>query len=292
MRRLALSSSRSSESGASSGDWRTLPFGRRTVIIGVVNTTPDSFSGDGVGDDPERACNLGLRLIEAGADILDVGGESTRPGATPISEDEEIRRVLPAISALRGLVDVPLSVDTTKSGVARAALEAGASIVNDVSGLRADVGVADAAADYGAALILGHWARSEWATGLSPRADVVAQVAGHLSEATGWAVQRGVERDHIWLDPGLGFGKQPETTLVLMRRLSEVAASGHPVVVGPSRKGFIGRVLATDPTRDWEGAAALVSLAIASGVHAVRVHDVSRLALVARMADAIAGRVA
>jgi dihydropteroate synthase len=262
-------------------------LGRRTVIIGVVNTTPDSFSGDGVGDDPGRACDLGLRLVEAGADILDVGGESTRPGATPISEDEEMRRVLPAISALRGLVDVPLSVDTTKSGVARAALRAGASIVNDVSGLRADVGVANAAADYGAALILGHWSRRMWATGLTPRADVVAQVAGHLSEAIGWAVQRGVERDQIWLDPGLGFGKRPETTLVLMRRLSELAARGHPVVVGPSRKGFIGRVLATDPTRDWEGAAALVSLAIASGVHAVRVHDVSRMTLVARMADAI-----
>jgi len=280
-----MSSSRSSESGASSGAWRALPLGRRTLIIGVINVTPDSFSGDGIGDDPGRACELGLRLVEAGADVLDVGGESTRPGAEPVRQEQEIRRVVPAISALRRTVDVPLSVDTMKSAVARAALEAGACIVNDVSGLRADVGVARAAGEHGAALILGHWARKEWNTGLSRQVDVISQVRSQLSEAVGWAEQLGVDREQIWVDPGLGFGKQLETTLVLMRRLSELVALEYPLAVGPSRKGFIGRVLGSDPTQDWEGAAALVSLAIAAGVHAVRVHDVGRLALVAHMAD-------
>src|SRR6266516_728579 len=143
-------------------DWRSLPLGRRTIILGVINVTPDSMSGDGVGPDPVRAVELGRRLVDAGADVLDVGGESTRPGATPVGDDEELRRVVPAIEALAAAVDVPISVDTMKGVVARAALEAGASIVNDVSGLHADASVAEAAAERGAALILGHWARADW----------------------------------------------------------------------------------------------------------------------------------
>ena len=282
-----MSFSRSSVSAARSRDWRSLPLGQRTIILGVVNVTPDSFSGDGVGADPKRALDLGRRLVEAGADALDVGGESTRPGATPVSLDDELRRVVPAIAALSDAVAVPLSVDTTKLGVARAALEAGAMIVNDVSGLRADVDLAQATAEHRAALILGHWARADWGTGLSPNEDPVTTVAGRLRTGAEWAAERGMQREAIWLDPGLGFGKRPATSLALMRRLTEFAALGHTLVLGPSRKAFIGGVLGTDPTQEWEGAAALVSLAIAAGVQVVRVHDVARLARVVRMADAI-----
>jgi dihydropteroate synthase len=279
-----------SASGSISSDpryWRSLPLGQRTLILGVINVTPDSISGDGVGADPRRAVDLGCALVAAGADALDVGGESTRPGATPVEEREELRRVVPAIEALAMDVAVPLSVDTMKAGVAQAALRAGASIVNDVSGLRADPTLAQAAASHDAALILGHWAQARWHAGIPPGADPAAIVAAHLGEAARRAMACGLLHDAVWLDPGLGFGKRVATSLALVRGIEQVVQLGHFVVIGPSRKRFIGETLKRDAAEDWEGAAALVALAIAAGVHVVRVHDVGRLARVARMTDAV-----
>jgi dihydropteroate synthase len=260
---------------------------QRTVVLGVINVTPDSATGNAVGSDPALARALGRRLVDEGADALDVGGESTRPGFTPVSAEEEIRRVVPAVRALAEAVAVPISVDTTKSEVAAAALDAGATIVNDVSGLRADPHIAAVAARSGSALILGHWARAEWDTRLANHEDPVAVVAQRLVAAAAAAINVGVAADGVWLDPGLGFGLHPTTSLALVRDLDRISALGYPVVVGPSRKGFIGRVLGVDAAGDWEGAAALVSLAIASGARIVRVHDVHRMARVVRMADAI-----
>ena len=273
-------------------EWRSLPIGPRTIILGVINMTLDSVSGDGLGADPDAAVERGRQLVASGADALDVGGESTRPGAAPVSEREELRRVVPAIESLAAAVDVPIAVDTMKAAVAGAALVAGATIVNDVSGLRADPAMADTAARHGAAIIVGHWARAAWHTGIPAGADPIELVTAHLLESARRAMAAGLPKDAVWLDPGLGFGIRAETSLALMRGLARVVALGHPVVVGPSRKGFIGQVLGLPPARDWEGAAALVSLAIAWGAHIVRVHDVARLARVARMADAVvaAGR--
>jgi dihydropteroate synthase len=271
--------------------WRSLPIGLRTIVLGVVNVTPDSATGNVVGADPMRAVALGRLLVEAGADALDVGGESTRPGFTPVPEAEEIRRVVPAIRALALALSVPISVDTTKAEVAEAALEAGATIVNDVSGLHADgqriIGVS---VRHGAALIVGHWARSTWGTDLAEHDDPAAFVAERLATRAADALAAGIPREGVWLDPGLGFGIRPRTSLALVRGLDRIRALGHPIVVGPSRKGFIGRVLGVPASDDWEGAAALVSLAIANGAGIVRVHDVHRLARVVRMADAIQRR--
>jgi dihydropteroate synthase len=253
----------------------------------VVNTTPDSETGNAVGADVARAVELGERLVAEGADALDVGGESTRPGFTPVSAPDEIARVVPAIRALAEAVSVPISVDTTKSEVAAAALEAGATIVNDVSGLHADVGIARVAAERGAALILGHWARAEWGTTIGDREDPVGLIATRLAASVDRAIGADVGVDAIWLDPGLGFGTRPAVSLALVRQLARIAAIGYPVVVGPSRKGFIGRVLDVPAKDDWEGAAALVALAIARGARVVRVHDVHRLARVVRVTEAI-----
>ncbi len=267
--------------------WRSLPLGQRTVVLGVINVTPDSETGNVVGADPARAVELGLRLVAEGADALDVGGESTRPGFTPVPAAEEIDRVVPAVRALAGAASVPISIDTTKAAVARAALDAGATILNDVSGLRADPELARVAAKYGAALILGHWARAEWGTRLANQDDPVGIIATRLAASADRAIGADVGLDAIWLDPGLGFGIRPDLSLALVRQLSRITALGYPVVVGPSRKGFIGRVLGVNASRDWEGAAALVSLAVAHGARVVRVHDVHRLARVVRMAEAI-----
>ncbi len=278
---------RSTEPSPDPRHWRSLPLGQRTIVLGVINVTPDSETGNVVGRDPSRAVELGQRLVGEGADALDIGGESTRPGFVHVPAEEEIERVVPAVRALAVAANVPISVDTTKAMVARAALEAGATIVNDVSGLKADPSVARVAAEYGAALILGHWARAEWGTTLAGRDDPVGVIATRLAASADRAIAADVGLDAIWLDPGLGFGIRPELSLALVRQLSRVTALGYPVVVGPSRKGFIGRVLGVPASEDWEGAAALVSLAIAHGARVVRVHDVHRLARVVRMAEAI-----
>jgi dihydropteroate synthase len=270
-----------------------LPLGRRTLVMGIVNATPDSFSGDGCGEDVDRAVRRGLEHVAAGADLLDVGGESTRPGAEPVPAEVELQRVVPVIRELARRVEVPISVDTYKSEVAEAALEVGASIVNDVWGLGRDPRIADVAARYGAVLVVTHnraaAARVDALGGLYPEvayADVVAEVAEGLRRAAARAESRGVPRDRIWVDPGLGFGKTPAQSLELLRRLRELAL-GYPLLVGPSRKSFLGRVLGLPVGERLEGTAAAVALAVAGGADVVRVHDVQAMVRVVRVADAV-----
>ncbi len=261
--------------------------------MGIVNATPDSFSGDGCGADVEGAIARGLAHLDAGADILDVGGESTRPGAQPVAAEEECERVVPVIRGLRARTQAPLSVDTFKAEVAQAALEAGADIVNDVWGLRRDRAIASAAARFGATLVIVHNRPAEATVdplgGMYPRAvygDVVAEVAAELQEAAGWALAAGVPAERIWLDPGLGFGKTPAQSLELLRRLGGLRL-GYPLLVGPSRKSFIGRTLGLPVGERDEGTAAAVALSVAFGADVLRVHDVRTMVRVARMADAV-----
>ncbi|HZR98571.1 MAG TPA: dihydropteroate synthase [Chloroflexota bacterium] len=301
---------------------RTLALGARTLIMGVINVTDASLSGDGLGRDVDAVLARAEALVAAGADILDVGGESTRPGAGAVPAAEERARVEPAIAAIARRLDVPISVDTRKAAVAEAALAAGAGAVNDVSGLRHDRAVAVVTARAGAALILGHWAPrggarpprlpNPGASGLAVRphpnplpggegegplspweraggeGSAVAEALRGLQESVGWALAAGCAPEQLAIDPGLGFGKAPRVSLALLRQLGALRALGWPLVVGPSRKGFIGHVLGPAEQHGWEGTAAAVALAIAGGADIVRVHDVARLARVVRMADAIA----
>ncbi|MGH2447025.1 MAG: dihydropteroate synthase [Chloroflexota bacterium] len=249
-----------------------------TQLMGVVNVAPDSFSGDGIYLDPERAAERAVELVAAGAAVIDVGGESTRPGATPISLAEELRRVVPAIEHIVRSVTAPASVDTSKSEVARPALAAGAAIVNDVSGLR-DAALPAVAASAGATLVLVH--NRPLARGV----DLVNQVIDELRRLITAAEAAGVER--VIVDPGLGFSKGWRENLVILRRLRELAVLGKPLMVGPSRKGMIGRVLGTEVDDRVEGTLALVSLAAARGADLIRVHDVAQMSRAVRMIDAI-----
>lgn len=256
-----------------------LPFewGIRTYLMGVINVTPDSFSGDGLLGSGLDPVDVALDLQFQGADVIDVGGESTRPGASPVSEDEELRRVLPALRAIGRRLSVPISVDTRKPAVARAALVEGASLINDVSML-GDPAMIRLAAESGAGLVLVHRGRSETADA----------VTAELAEAMGRAVNRGVLEENIILDPGLGIGKDWRANLEILRGLPALRELGRPLLVGPSRKGMIGHVLDLPPHERLEGTAALVTLCIAGGADIVRVHDVRAMARVARMTDALA----
>ncbi len=263
---------------------RVFVWGARTYIMGVLNVSPDSFAGDGVAD-PEAACARGRALAAEGADILDVGGVSTRPGAPPVPLEQELARVLPVVRRLAGELDIPLSVDTTRAEVARQAVEAGAALVNDVSALRADPAMADVVAAAGVPVVLMH--------GYPPPAgapgdDLMAEVVGFLRERVQFAVGRGISESRILVDPGFGFGKTAERNLELLRRLGELRVLGRPVVVGTSRKGTIGRVLGgLAPGERDEGTAATVAVAIVGGADVVRVHNVRAMSRVARMTDAI-----
>ena len=267
---------------------RRFAWGERTYVMGVLNVTPDSFSGDGVGDDPEAALEQALRFQEWGADILDVGAESTRPalvysGAKPTPEDVELRRLLPALRRICPALDIPVSVDTYKARVAEAALDAGASMINDVWGLGRDEGMIGVAAASGAPVALMHNRESGRYGG-----DVVAKVTDELRAAVEAAVEGGIERGKIIVDPGFGFGgKSPAQNLELVRRLSDIRALGCPVLVGTSRKSTIGRVLGLPVDQRLEGTAATVALSVANGADIVRVHDVKEMARVAKMSDAI-----
>lgn len=249
--------------------------------MAVLNITPDSFSGDGVFGSPGDAVDRGRQLTEEGADMIDIGGESTRPGHTPVPASEELDRILPTIASLTGSLGMPISVDTRKSEVAALALDAGATVINDVSFL-ADPLMAPTVGAHGAGLIIVH-------RGNPPRdVDLLGAVNRELEERVEVAVQAGVDQRLIAVDPGLGIGKDWRANLEIMRRLGEVRSLGLPVVVGPSRKGTIGRVLGVESRDRLEGTAALVVLAIAAGVDVVRVHDVRAMVRVARMTDALA----
>jgi dihydropteroate synthase len=258
--------------------------------MGIVNVTPDSFSDGGVLFDPIRAVDAAVRMVDAGADLLDIGGESTRPGAEPLDEAEERRRVLPVIEALTGRVDVPLSIDTYKARVAEAALQAGASIVNDVSGLRYEPALGSVAAAAGAAVILMHTrGRSRDMYQHASYHDVVDEVRDELRESIAFATAAGIPRDRILVDPGLGFAKHAPHSYEALARLDEFAELGRPLVVGASRKGFLTRPIGRElppSAREWATAAA-VTASVLAGAHVVRVHAVQEMVQVVRVAEEI-----
>lgn len=260
---------------------RTFLWGTRTYLMGIVNVTPDSFSGDGLGLDIEAVASLAQAFVAEGADILDVGGESTRPGSSPVDATEEARRVVPAIRRLTAAVDAPISVDTHKAEVAGQALGAGAKILNDIWGLRRGHLMAKLAAQTGAPLIVMHNQHG------TTYGDLVPDVIESLRWSVEKAVFCGVRRENIIVDPGFGFGKTAEHNLEVVRRLDEFKVLGQPILLGPSRKSTIGLVLGLPVEERVEGTAAIIALAIAKGADIVRVHDVRQMARVARMSDAI-----
>ena len=264
----------------------------RVLIMGVLNVTPDSFSDGGKFLDVNRAVAHAREMAQAGADIIDVGGESTRPGAASVSEEEELQRVLPVVERLD---DFLVSVDTTKAGVAAKALAAGARIVNDISALRFDPRMVDVVRDAGAGLVLMHMQGTPSTMQQAPHYDdVVAEVRSFLAERVAFAGSRGVKKTQIAVDPGIGFGKTVEHNLQLLARLGELGSLGCPLLVGPSRKSFIGKILAQPGTgqgreadaRLW-GTAATVAWAVTQDAAVVRVHDVAEMRDVVRMVEAV-----
>jgi dihydropteroate synthase len=269
---------------------RTFSFGERTYVMGVVNVTPDSFSDGGRFESPDKAIAQGLALVEAGADVLDIGGESTRPGAPALDPDEELRRVLPVLEGLRRRCDVPLSIDTRKSKVAREAIAAGASLVNDVSGFHFDAEMASVVAKSNAACALMHILGTPETMQKDPRyGDVVEDVIAYLREGIARAVSAGIAREQIWVDPGIGFGKTPGHNLFLLRRLADLRILGAPVLVGTSRKSFLGAVTGGKPVGERLSATlgSLASMAALGGADIVRVHDVQQAKEALAVADAI-----
>lgn len=260
------------------------------LVMGVVNATPDSFSDGGLFLEKEKAIARGIALVEAGADLLDIGGESTRPGSTGVSAEEELSRVIPVIGALARRVAVPLSVDTSKALVASEALKAGASIINDVTALTGDGAMAAVAAKSRAAVILMHMQGSPKTMQRSPRyRDVADEVARYLIKQAKQAQDAGIPASRIWIDPGFGFGKGLEHNLALMRSLKTLVGLGFPVVIGPSRKSFIGKILNADIEERLSGTLACVAWAYQAGVRMVRVHDVKETVHLLKMLQAIKG---
>ncbi|MBI2188149.1 MAG: dihydropteroate synthase [Acidobacteria bacterium] len=268
----------------------TLVLGERALVMGIINVTPDSFSDGGRLLDPARAVDAGLRMVDEGADLLDVGGESTRPGADPLDAEEERGRVVPVIEQLSTRVRVPISVDTYKASTAAAALAAGAAIVNDVSGLHHDPALAGVVAAHRAPIVLMHMrGRSRDMYAQASYHDVVAEVVDELRASVAFATGAGVAGDRIIVDPGLGFAKEAPHSYEALARLDAFAELGKPVLVGPSRKSFLARPLGgTVPAaeRDWATAAA-VTAAVLAGAHIVRVHAVREMVQVVRVADEI-----
>jgi dihydropteroate synthase len=263
----------------------------RPFLMGIVNVTPDSFFDGGRYCDPQRAVEHAVRLVGEGADFLDIGAESTRPGALPVEEREERRRLIPAVAAVAKAVSVPLSVDTSKAEVARAAIDAGAVMVNDVTALRGDRAMFEVVAETGAGLALMHMQGTPQTMQQAPHYDdVVGEVARFLGERARFAIEHGVAKNRIVLDPGIGFGKTLRHNLDLLANLHLLTELGYPVLVGPSRKGFIGQLTQQSVEgREW-GTAAVVALAIGQGATILRVHDVGQMKDVANVAMAIARR--
>lgn len=271
----------------------TLVLGERTLVMGVLNVTPDSFSDGGRTLEPERAIEHALEMERAGADLLDIGGESTRPGSARIPAEEEMRRVLPVLEGLRGRIKIPLSIDTRKAAVAEAALAAGAEIINDISGLKNDPRLGEVAARCGVPLVLMHIRGEPGTMQRGPFArHVLRDVTSGLQAAVARARKAGVAKSQIVLDPGIGFGKSFQQNYELLAKLRELAKLGYPLLVGPSRKAFLATTLARNgkpappDERIW-GTAATVTASILGGAHIVRVHDVVEMVRVARVADCL-----
>lgn len=270
-------------------DGSVLPLGRRTLVMGILNVTPDSFSDGGVHFKADAAIRFAEAMVEAGADILDVGGESTRPGAPPLPAGEELRRVAPVIEAIAARVTVPVSIDTYKADVAERALDLGALIVNDISGFMYDPRLAEVAARRKAGVILMHnRGRPANMYEFAVYTDVVADIARELAARAADAMAAGVARERIVLDPGLGFAKRAEHSIEALARLGELHALGFPILSGPSRKSFLQTGLGERPpsARVW-GTAAAVTASVLAGAHIVRVHDVREMADVVRVADTL-----
>ncbi len=266
----------------------TLKLGRATKVMGILNVTCDSFSKDGIYKDPQRAKERSLQMAEEGADIIDIGGESTRPGAQAVSAQEEQARVLPVIKKLSKEVKVPISIDTSKSEVAQAALDEGASIVNDISGLRFDPQMPKVIARFGAGCVLMHIKGTPRTMQENPvYSSLIEEIIDSLKESVSLASEAGIERDRIVVDPGIGFGKTTEQNLRIIKGLGNFACLDLPILIGTSRKSFIGNVLDLPVEERLWGTAATVALSISSGAHIVRVHDVKEMAQVARMVDAV-----
>ena len=266
---------------------RQLRLGERTLVMGILNVTPDSFADGGAHLDVNAAVAAGVRMAAEGADVIDVGGESTRPGAQPVGAEEEMRRVLPVIEALSSATDALISIDTYKADVARQALARGATIINDISGLQYDSDLGMVAAETGAGLVLMHTrGRSQSMYERATYRDVVAEVKSELREAMRRAFDSGVQQDAIILDPGLGFAKRAEHSLELLAKLPEIAELDRPILVGPSRKSFLQSALGerVPAEREW-GTAAAVTAGVLAGAHIIRVHGVAQMADVVRVAD-------
>ena len=262
-------------------------WGERTYIMGICNLSPDSFSGDGLGNDVEAAVAQAKRMVAEGADIIDVGGESTRPGTEARAMDDvddELRLVIPVIERLVSELTVPVSIDSYKSAVARRAVAAGAAMINDIWGLKRDPEIARVAVETGVPLILMSNQRD------APVDDIMSEVTADLERSTGLAIRAGVAEEKIIIDPGIGFGKSLEQNLEIVRRLAELKSLGRPILLGTSRKSMIGLVLDLPADQRLEGTAATVAIGIASGADIVRVHDVKQMVRVCRMSDAIIRR--
>ncbi len=264
---------------------KKIRIGERTLVMGILNVTPDSFSDGGEYFDYGTAVEKARQMTADGADIIDLGGESTRPGYTPVDAEEELSRVMPVLKRLANEIDVPVSIDTTKAEVARQALEEGAGMINDQLGLHGDPAMAGVAAAYGAPLVLMHNQKG------AVYRNLMGDINEFLRESISMALNAGLTREMIIVDPGLGFGKTALQNLEALRRLKELRCLGRPVLIGPSRKSTIGKVLNLPVEERAEGTAAAVAVGVANGANIVRVHDVKEMARVARMTDAIMGRV-
>lgn len=247
----------------------------RPLIMGILNLTPDSFYDGGKFLSPDRALDQALRLVQEGADLLDIGAESTRPGARPISEEEELNRLLPVLDRLKSEISIPISIDTTKSSVAREALKQGACVINDVSGLHQDERLADVVSEFGAGLILMHRRGTPMTMQLATDYDdLIEDVSRELTESVARAESHGVSAEHIVIDPGIGFSKRAEQNLEILERLGEFKRFGRPILIGPSRKSFIGTVVNAAPDKRLFGTVAACVLAFERGANLFRVHDV------------------
>jgi dihydropteroate synthase len=273
-----------------------MEFGRKTCVMGVVNVTPDSFSDGGNFFSFDAAVAQGEKLAADGADILDIGGESTRPFSEPVPEDEEIRRVIPIIENLAKRLSIPISIDTMKAAVARRAIEAGASMINDISALRFDPDMAAVAKAFDTPLILMHMLGSPKTMQVSPEYDdLIADILNFLRDAIARAEKQGISKSKLIVDPGIGFGKTVSHNLLLIRQLQSFAALEVPILIGPSRKAFIRKLLKNEQSQDISpvapivetGTQAAVAAAILQGAHIVRVHDVAKTRATARILDAM-----